>query len=205
MTEIESLFGPALTKQWRQAMLQRVPVIWIHTVSSERNRTRGPSAGARRSGTAGISFSSGPFPHDHRRGGQEIQLDGLAAAVDLAELEHARGAALDARGAADAFGILHGEALVGEVHDVNALVADRGAHVARDALLLVRHDREAAEPRVDVHQRGEGAQEAAPDASREPEVEPVADHARQEHVHEPLVRGLQEWIEDGIDRVSVRK
>src|SRR2546430_9488787 len=185
MTAIESLFGPALTKQWRQAMLQRVPVIWIQTVSRDRNRTQGIISGL-------------PFPHEDRRRGQEIQLDGLAAAVDLPELEHARGATLDAPGSADAFGILHGEPLVREVHDVDALVANRGAHVARDALLLVRHDREAAEPRADVHERGKRTQEAAPDAPGEPEIEPVADHARQEHVHEPLVRRLQERIEDGI-------
>ena len=56
-----------------------------------------------------------------------------------------------------------------------------------------------------MHERRERAQEAAPDASGEPEVQPVADHARQEHVHEPLVRCFQERIEDGIDRVPVRE
>ena len=40
------------------------------------------------------------------------------------ESEDACGAALDAGGAADAFGVCHWETLVGKVHDVNALMAD---------------------------------------------------------------------------------
>src|SRR5437879_11620409 len=63
-----------------------------------------------------------------------------------AEGQGARRALLDAGRAADALGVLHGEALVGEVHDVDALVADRRADVARDALRSEEHTSELQSP-----------------------------------------------------------
>src|SRR5438552_125958 len=157
---IESLFGPALTKQCLHAILQSVPVIWTQIVSSERKRTSGPSL-----------TSHLPFLHDHGRGRKEIQLQRLPFSIHLAELEHAGGAALHARRASNTFRVLHRHALVREIHHVDALVTDGGADVARDALLLVRDDREAAEARVDMHESGQRAHETAPDAAGEPEVE----------------------------------
>src|SRR5439155_4750952 len=90
-----------------------------------------------------------------------------------------------ARRAADALRVGHGDALVGEVHHVDALVADGGADVAGDALFLLGKNAEAAEARVDVHQRRQRAEEAAPHAAGEVEVETVADRAGEEEVDEP--------------------
>lgn len=78
-------------------------------------------------------------------------MDGVVGCVEAAKGEHAGRAALHAGRAADAFGVAHAEALVGEVHDVDALVADRRADVAGDALFLVRENSEAREAGVDVH------------------------------------------------------
>src|SRR2546422_8794484 len=108
-------------------MLHSVPVTWIQTVSSDRKETGGPSP-----------TSHLPFAHENRGRWEKVELDGGSPSVHLPELEHARRAALNARRAAHAFRVLHGQALVREVHDVDALVADRRADVARDALLLVR-------------------------------------------------------------------
>ena len=112
---------------------------------------------------------------------------GLPSLPDAAEGERPRRAGLDAGGAAHALGVLHRQALVGEVHDVDALVADRRADVAGDALLLVGEDAEPREARVDVHERRERAGEAAPDAAGEPEVEAHADDAGEEDVDHVVV------------------
>src|SRR5262249_22079522 len=73
------------------------------------------------------------------------------------------------------------------VHDVDALMADARADVARDALLLLRQNAEAAEPRVHVHERRERAREAAPHAAAEPEVEPESDDPAEKNVDRPRV------------------
>ncbi len=67
----------------------------------------------------------------------------------------ARGGGRRRRGRQQGGGEATAGALVGEVHHVDALVADAGADVARDALLLLGQDAEAREARVDVHQRGQ--------------------------------------------------
>ena len=90
--------------------------------------------------------------------------------AEASEAEDTGRALLHAGGAADAFRIFHRHAFVGEVHHVDALMADARADVARDALFLLRKNPVAREARVDVHERRERTGEAAPDASAEPEV-----------------------------------
>src|SRR5215468_1894683 len=118
------------------------------------------------------------FVRADRRGGQDVEHDAALLGV-AAETERARWAHLHAGRATHAFGILHRHALVGEIHDVDALMTDRRADVARDAFLLVGENAKARETRVDVHERGERASEAAPDAAAEPEVTAHADDAGQ--------------------------
>ena len=61
--------------------------------------------------------------------------------------------------------LVSGQALVGEVHDVDALVADRGAGVAADAFFLIDRDAKGAEAGINVHQCGQRAGKATPDAA----------------------------------------
>lgn len=89
----------------------------------------------------------------NRRGGEGIE-DDFASGLSASEGEYSSRAALDAGGASNAFGILHRDSFVGEVHDVDALVADGGADVAGDAFAFVREDPELREARVDVHEGG---------------------------------------------------
>src|SRR5207249_1528687 len=175
-------------------MLQSVPVTWTQTVSSAPNETWGPSP-----------TSHLPFAHEDRRRREKVELDGGSLPVDLPELKNTCRAALDARRAADAFRVLHRDPFVREVHDVDALVADRGADIARDTLLLVRRDRETAEPGVDMHERGKRTEEPAPHPPREPEVETVADDPDEKHVDAPLIGRLEQRIECRIDPVPGRE
>src|SRR5262249_15621620 len=103
-------------------------------------------------------------------GAQAFYCDQVAGASHAAEGERAGRAALDAGRAADALWIGHRFAALGEAHDVDALVAGRGTDVARDAALRVGEDAELAHARVDVHQRRQRTEKAAPDAPREGEV-----------------------------------
>ena len=107
--------------------------------------------------------------HLHGRGGEAVE-DRDAIVAEASEAEDAGGALLHAGRAADAFGVFHGHAFVGEVHHVDALMADAGADVAGDALFLFRKNPVAREARVDVHERGERAREAAPHAPAKPEI-----------------------------------
>src|SRR5438876_11940180 len=64
------------------------------------------------------------FAHEHRGRSEPGRVGfncGAGVAIDLPETQHARRAGLDAGGAADALGVGHGEAFVGEIHDVDAL------------------------------------------------------------------------------------
>src|SRR5262245_41635405 len=137
------------------------------------------------------------FGHQHRRGGDGLE-DGLAAAPDPPEAERAGRTGVHAGRAAHALGVLHRQPLVGEAHDVDALVAHRRAHVAADALLLVGEDAETGEARVDVHERRQRAGEATPDAPGEPEVEADADDAGEEHVDDVVVVVDRVAVEGGV-------
>ena len=92
--------------------------------------------------------------------------------AETSEVENSGGALLNAGGAADALWIFHGLAFVGKVHDVDALVADRGADVTGDTLVFICEDAEFTEgTSVNLHESGERAGKAAPDAAGEVEVE----------------------------------
>src|SRR5205085_11510158 len=108
----------------------------------------------------------------------------------MAEGEDASRTLLDAGGAADAFGILHRETFVRKVHDVDALVADRGANVAGNAFRFLWKNPEAGEARVDVHEGRERTKESAPDAARVFEVQAYTDNAAEEDIDEPFVVGV---------------
>ena len=89
------------------------------------------------------------------------------ARAEASEVEHSSRALLNAGGATNTFGILHGLAFVGKVHDIDSLVADRGADVTRDAFVLIGKDAELTEcALVDLHESRERASEAAPDTTR---------------------------------------
>ena len=105
----------------------------------------------------------------------------------MSEGEDAGRTLLDAGGATDAFGILHRQTFVREVHDVDALVADRGANVAGNAFRFLRENPEAGEARVDVHEGRERTKEPAPDAPRVFEVEADANNSAEEDIDEPFV------------------
>ena len=68
------------------------------------------------------------------------------------------------------FWIFHRQTFIGEVHDIDSLMADGGADIARDTLMLVGKDPVTREPGIDVHQGCEGAGKATPDAPAKPEV-----------------------------------
>ena len=87
------------------------------------------------------------------------------ARAEASEVEHSSRALLNAGGATNTFGILHGLAFVGKVHDVNALVAHRGADITGDTFFLVGKDTELSEAGIDVHQGCQWAGEAAPDSA----------------------------------------
>ena len=87
----------------------------------------------------------------------------LFGATEAPEVQNPCWTLLNASGAANALRILHGFAFVGEVHDVDTLMANGGADVTRDALIFVRKDAELAKGSlVNVHEGGERAAEAAP-------------------------------------------
>src|ERR1700686_691700 len=108
----------------------------------------------------------------------------------MAEGEDASWTLLDAGGATHAFGVLHGQTFVREVHDVDALVADRGADVAGNAFRFLRENPEPREARVDVHEGRERTKEPAPDAPRVFEVKAHANNTTEEDVNEPFVVGV---------------
>src|SRR5437016_4315804 len=107
----------------------------------------------------------------------------------MAEGKNASRTLLDAGGATDAFRVLHRQAFVREVHDVDALVADRGADVAGNAFRLLWKNPEAREARVDVHEGRERTKEPAPDAARVFEIQAYTDNAAEEDIDEPFVVG----------------
>ena len=127
-------------------------------------------------------------------------------AVETTKIENAGRAGLNAGGAANAFGIFHGFAFVGEGHDVDALVADAGADVAGDAFILIRENSKAGEAGVDVHQRGERTGEPAPDSAGEMEVEGDAEDAGQPKIDEVgIVRdrhGVEERAEERVQAAT---
>ena len=61
---------------------------------------------------------------DLYRRGWELVEKAYAIFSDTPEVEHSSRALLDAGGTAHTFGVLHRFTLVGEVHDVDALVAN---------------------------------------------------------------------------------
>src|SRR5438067_7002185 len=108
----------------------------------------------------------------------------------MSEGEDAGRTLLDAGGTAHAFGILHRQAFVREVHDVDALVADRGADVAGNAFRFLRENPEAGEASVDVHEGRERTEEPAPDAAGVFEVKANANDASEENIDQPFVVGV---------------
>src|SRR3954452_1131276 len=76
-----------------------------------------------RSGPCRLRGESMFFPHSHRRGWNFIQDDALPVPV-MPKGKHAGRALLDTRGTPDALRILHGDAFVCEIHDVDSLVAN---------------------------------------------------------------------------------
>src|ERR1043166_2473435 len=100
----------------------------------------------------------------------------------MPERQHAGRTLLDTGRAADAFGVLHRETFVCEVHDVDSLMADRCADVARNAFRFFGENSEARKSRVDVHERGERAKETAPNAARIFEIKADADDAAEENI-----------------------
>src|SRR4051812_43132352 len=118
-------------------------------------RTSGPSncleaTLATRGVMAGFRLPIGPqrhqararFRHLYRRRLQPIK-NRLAIPADAPESQHARRAALHASRAAHALRIFHRAALIGEAHDVDALVADRRTNIARNAFFFFRKDSKA--------------------------------------------------------------
>ena len=102
----------------------------------------------------------------------------------------ARGTLLDARGTTDAFRILHGQTFVREVHDVDALMADRSANVARNAFRFLGENPKARKACIDMHERGERTKETAPDAARVFKIKTDADDPTEEHINGPFVVGV---------------
>src|SRR5450432_96466 len=101
-------------------------------------------------------------------GGHELVEQRVPGRVVTTKTQHTGRALLHAGRASHAFRVLHGQALVREAHDVDALVTNARANIARDAFLFLGEDAEFSETRIDVHQRGQRAGEAAPDAAAEP-------------------------------------
>ena len=126
------------------------------------------------------------FTHSHGRGGNFVQDDALLAII-TPEGQHAGGTLLDAGGAAHAFGVLHRQTLVREVHDVDPLMANRGADVAGNAFRFFGKNPETRETRIDVHEGGQRTKEPAPDAPGIFEIKADADDAAEENIHEPFV------------------
>ena len=105
----------------------------------------------------------------------------------MSEGEDAGGTLLHARGTAHALRILHGQAFVREVHDVDALMADRSANVAGNAFRFFGENPKAREARINMHERGERTKETAPDAARIFEIETDANDSTEENIDEPFV------------------
>ena len=74
--------------------------------------------------------------HSHGRSRKLVQDDAVLTVV-MSKGEDAGRTLLDTGGATHAFGIFHGQTLVREVHDIDPLMTDRGANIARDAFLFV--------------------------------------------------------------------
>ena len=139
--------------------------------------TQEPSQGGRERSSAprlhSPSSFSGLLPQLNRRGNQTVYAHHQPCwVIHLSEGEHPGRTRLDTRTAANTLGIFHRKTFVGEVHDIDSLVAHRCADVAGDALLLVRENSKLAESSVDVHQRSQWACEPTPNAPAEPEVCP---------------------------------
>src|ERR1043166_8511919 len=124
--------------------------------------------------------------HSHSRCAQRIQRN-RTIGLQSPKRKRAGWAFLHTRAAPDAFGILHRQAFVREVHDVNTLMADGRADITRNAFRFLREDTEPRESRVDVHQRRQRTGEPAPHAPAEPEIHPDANDAREEHVDDVIV------------------
>src|SRR5437588_11403142 len=105
----------------------------------------------------------------------------------MAEGQNASGTLLDAGGATDTLGILHRQTFVREVHDVDALVADRGADVAGNAFRFLRENPEAGKASVDMHEGRERTKEPAPDAPGVFEVKADANDSAEEDIDQPFV------------------
>src|SRR2546421_9036759 len=105
----------------------------------------------------------------------------------MAERQHASRALLDTGRTTHAFGVPHRQAFVREIHDVDSLVANRGADVARNAFRYFGKNPEAREARVDMHQRRERAKKPTPDPAGILEIEPDADDTAEKNVDQPFV------------------
>src|ERR1700693_2905263 len=80
----------------------------------------------------GSSVCSRALAHSHGRCWNGIEDNPTPAAV-ISERKHAGRALLHASRAANALRILHGQAFISEIHDVDPLMTDRSADVAGNA------------------------------------------------------------------------
>src|SRR2546421_12694964 len=101
--------------------------------------------------------------------------------------KYARGTLLDASGTTDAFWILHRQTFVGEVHDVDPLMADRSANVAGNAFRFLGENPKARKACIDMHERGERTKETAPDPARVFEIKTDANDATEKDIDHPFV------------------
>lgn len=80
-------------------------------------------------------------------------------------------------------------------------MADGGADVAGDAFFFFCEDTEAGEAGVDVHEGGEWACEAAPDAAGEVEVDAIADGAGEPEIDDVFVGEGRVFLRDAGDKL----
>src|SRR4030095_14160110 len=135
------------------------------------------------------SFSlihSRPFSHQHRRCRELIE-DYVLLVVVSAKGQDAGRTLLDTRGTADTLRVFHRQHFVGEIHDIDSLMTDRSADVARNALVFIGEYSVTRKTRVNVHECGKRAGEAAPNPTAEPKVEPNAENAGHEDIDAPGV------------------
>ena len=105
------------------------------------------------------------FLHVNGGGFEAIQVD-AACLVEAPETQYSSWAGLDAGGAANAFRVFHGQPLIGEIHDVDPLMANRGADIAGNTFFLVGKNAKARESGVNMHQCRQRTGKSTPDASR---------------------------------------
>src|SRR5436190_14189396 len=126
------------------------------------------------------------LPHANRRSRKPVQDNALLAVV-MPERQDTGRTLLHTGGTAHALRVLHRQTFVREVHDVDSLVADRSADVARNAFRFLRENPEPGKPRIDVHERGKRTEESAPDAAGVFKIKADADDAAEENIDVPFV------------------